>query len=137
MSTSTFLESMLRDAIGFDYLASFGTNNTAKYPPHNIIKAGDGLYNLVLAVAGFSQGELEVALEGNELTIKGVKDRGDVPGKHVEFLYQGLALRDFERVWKLEDGIQVSGVSLMNGLLTVSLKRVAPENKKKTFTIIA
>jgi molecular chaperone IbpA len=135
--TTSLIDSLLRDAIGFDSLARFGLNvqPTNKYPPHNIIKVADDEYNLVLAVAGFSREELVVSLVGNELTVKGEKSRNEGPGKHVEYLYQGLALRDFERVWKLEDGIEVEGVRLLDGLLIVSLTRKVEKPSRTNFSI--
>jgi HSP20 family molecular chaperone IbpA len=98
------------------------------YPPYNIERvAKDGeaseLLRITLAVAGFTRDELEVTLEDNQLTIRG-KQRDD---KARDYLYRGIASRQFSRTFVLADGIVVKSADLSNGLLAIDLQRLEPE----------
>jgi len=113
----------------FDMLDAVATQgNGSGYPPYNIEKAGDDSYRIVMAVAGFSEAELNVTQKENELLVTGKAAPGAEDGK--EFLYRGIAGRDFERRFQLADHVKVVGASLATGLLTVELKREIPEEKK-------
>ena len=98
------------------------------YPPYNIERmapSGDSPERLriTLAVAGFTQDELEILIEEGQLVIRG--RQGDAPERH--FLHRGIAARQFQRVFLLAEGMQVEGASLENGLLAVDLIRPEPE----------
>jgi HSP20 family molecular chaperone IbpA len=99
------------------------------YPPYNIERVapnGDdtgGLLRITLAVAGFCREDLEVTLEDKQLTIRG-KQQDD---KTREYLYRGIAARQFSRTFVLADGIEVKSADLSNGLLSVDLQRLEPE----------
>jgi molecular chaperone IbpA len=112
----------------FDLLDSVASQAGAPgYPPYNIEKAGDDAYRIVMAVAGFTEAELNVTQKENELLLTG-KAQPSADGK--EYLYRGIAGRDFERRFQLADHVKVSGAALANGLLTIELKREIPEEKK-------
>lgn len=98
------------------------------YPPYNIERiAGDGsaadLLRITLAVAGFSRDELEITLEDKQLTIRG-KQQDE---KSRDFIYRGIASRQFARTFVLADGIEVKSADLANGLLAIDLQRLEPE----------
>jgi HSP20 family molecular chaperone IbpA len=98
------------------------------YPPYNIERiAKDGgsaeLLRITLAVAGFSQGELEITLEDNQLIVRG-RQQDD---KARDYLYRGIAARQFSRTFVLADGIEVRSADLANGLLSIDLQRLEPE----------
>jgi HSP20 family molecular chaperone IbpA len=98
------------------------------YPPYNIERlprTADRAETLriTLAVAGFAEDELEVGIEENELVIRG-KQREE-PGR--EFLYRGIAARQFQKTFVLAEGIEVTGASLSDGLLSVDLVRPRAE----------
>ena len=116
------LFSMLDQASGFD-----GSGST--YPPYNIERTGENAYRISVAVAGFSQPELNIELKENTLTIRGEK-QAKSEEKAGETLYRGIAARAFERVFQLADFVQVKGAALENGLLHVDLVREIPEAKK-------
>ena len=105
------------------------------YPPYNIerIKA-DGQPEtlcITLAVAGFAQDDLDITLEKNQLTIRGKQtDEGDR-----EFLYRGIAARQFQRSFVLAEGIEIAGATLENGLLAISLTRNEPEQVIRKISI--
>ncbi|MCB1491875.1 MAG: Hsp20 family protein [Rhodobiaceae bacterium] len=97
------------------------------YPPYNIErlhsdKAGDRL-RITLAVAGFSRTDLDVAVEENQLIIRG-RQSEDEPR---EYLHRGIAARQFQKAFVLVDGIEVVGAELKDGLLSVDLMRPEPE----------
>lgn len=133
--SENLLTILIRDAVGYDPLAKLSQMAQTKYPPHNISKVGEK-YFIQLAVAGFSKGELDVSAADGNLTIKGTKWTGEEQTEGYELLYSGIAFRDFERTWKLGEYVEVRSVNLADGLLTVTLERVVPEEKKaRTFEI--
>ena len=48
----------------------------------------------------------------------------------MEVLYQGIAARAFERVFRLADFVEVKAAKLENGLLHIDLVREIPEAMK-------
>lgn len=123
---------LFRTAIGFDRMARLVNSaqdqaSAQAYPPYNIERTGDDSYRLTMAVAGFSEDELELIVRDNTLVITGRVKAEDNKG---ELLYRGIAGRAFERRFVLADHIVVEGADLKNGLLHVGLKRVVPEALK-------
>jgi molecular chaperone IbpA len=123
---------LFRTAIGFDRMARLASSaqenaSAQAYPPYNIERTGDDSYRLTMAVAGFSEDELELVVRDNTLVITGRVKAEEGKG---EVLYRGIAGRAFERRFALADHIVVEGADLKNGLLHVGLKRVVPESLK-------
>ena len=122
---------LFRTAIGFDRLARLAgaaqETVSQSYPPYNIERVGDDSYRLTMAVAGFSQDDLELMVRDNALIISG---RVKPEAQAGEVLFRGIAARAFERRFALADHIVVDGADLQNGLLHVGLKRVVPEALK-------
>jgi HSP20 family molecular chaperone IbpA len=105
-----------------------GKGSADGYPPYNIerISKEDGrteLLRITLAVAGFARDQLDITLEDNQLTVRG-KQADD---KSREYLYRGIAARQFARTFVLADGIEVKSADLSNGLLSIDLHRLEPE----------
>ena len=120
---------LFRTAIGFDRLARLADSATEAapvpaYPPYNIEKTGEDSYRLTMAVAGFSDADLELVVRDNTLVISG-RVSADAP--KAEMLHRGIAGRAFERRFVLADHLVVEGADLQHGLLHVALKRVVPE----------
>lgn len=112
----------------FDLLDSVATQSgTNGYPPYNIEKAGDNAYRIVMAVAGFAEAELSVTQKENELLVTGQAQNSQ---DDKQYLYRGIAGRNFERRFQLADHVKVTGAKLANGLLTIELQREIPEEKK-------
>lgn len=107
------------------------------YPPYNIermraeVSGEPERLRITLAVAGFSEEELDVSLEENQMIIRGRQ----VETEERDFLYRGIAARQFQRVFVLADGMQVSGARLRNGLLSVDLIRPEPERMVRKINI--
>ena len=122
-----------RATVGFDRVFDLldsvtGQASSNGYPPYNIEKAGDNAYRIVMAVAGFAEAELNVTQKENELLVAG-KSQANGNGE-AQYLYRGIAGRNFERRFQLADHVKVSGAKLANGLLTIDLQREIPEEKK-------
>ena len=121
-----------RSTIGFDRLFSLLDQVTGDaapgYPPYNIERTGDDAYRISVAVAGFADSELNLTQKENELLVTGKAAPSAEAEK--EFLYRGIAGRDFERRFQLADHVKVTGAKLANGLLTIELQREIPEEKK-------
>ena len=112
----------------FDLLDSVASQSgTNGYPPYNIEKAGDNAYRIVMAVAGFAEAELNVTQKENELLVTGQTQNNQ---DDKQYLYRGIAGRNFERRFQLADHVKVTGAKLANGLLTIELQREIPEEKK-------
>ena len=122
-----------RSTVGFDRLFSLldqsGLDSVPTYPPYNIERTGENAYRITVAVAGFGEGDLNIQVKENTLTIRGEK-QGKETDSAANVLYQGIAGRAFERVFQLADFVQVKGAALENGLLHVDLVREIPEAKK-------
>lgn len=128
------LSPLYRSFIGFDHLASLldSANRTEKsngYPPYNIESVSEDKYRITMAIAGFSEHELEIQSEQNTLVVKGTK-AADEKAPQKKFLYQGIAERNFERRFQLGDYIKVIGAEMENGLLHIELEREIPEALK-------
>jgi HSP20 family molecular chaperone IbpA len=128
--------------LGFDDLEraldKVSKTGTDGYPPYNIERiAADGgdpeKLRITLAVAGFSEDQIEVTAEGNQLTIRGRQQED----KAREYLHRGIAARQFQRGFLLADGMQVLSAGLKQGLLSVDLVRPQPERLVRTIKIVA
>ncbi|HEY7669320.1 MAG TPA: Hsp20 family protein [Hyphomicrobium sp.] len=126
--------------LGFDEIerlidrASKGSGDA--YPPYNVerIAAANGeaeRLRITLAVAGFRREDLDITLEDRQLTIRG-KQQDD---NEREYLYRGIAARQFTRTFVLAEGIEVKSANLANGLLAIDLERLEPERQVRTITI--
>ena len=124
---------LFRSTIGFDRLtrmvdaASRVDSSALSYPPYNIEKTGEDAYRLTMAVAGFSQDEVDVTVHENSLLVTGKAKKEEEEGR---YLHRGIARRAFERRFSLADHIKVVGASLDNGMLHVDLVREVPEAAK-------
>jgi molecular chaperone IbpA len=131
MNTRTFRADMLNDPffIGFDRMIDRmreATPGQSNYPPYNIVKTEENFYELQLAVAGFTQDDLDVELKDGVLTVEGKKDGDD----EKNYIHKGISARAFRRTFTLSDTIVVNGADLTDGILTVELENVIPEEKK-------
>jgi len=127
------LATLSRAMIGLDrhlqHLTDVKTNaSLSNYPPHNIYKETDDTYVIEMAVAGFTKDEISIELNQNELTIKGYKPQS--PENVVEYLYRGLAMRNFEKVLYLTEYLVVDKATVSDGMLKIILKLIIPDALK-------
>ena len=125
------LSPLFRSSIGFDRVsrlleASQGSD-AVTYPPYNIEKLGENAYRITMAVAGFGEGDVDITVENNTLTVKG-KAQPEPEG--AQYLHRGIAGRAFERRFQLADHVEVETARLVNGLLHIELVRRIPEALK-------
>ncbi|KGA23046.1 heat-shock protein IbpA [Pectobacterium brasiliense] len=122
---------LYRSAIGFDRLFNLletgQTQSNGGYPPYNVELVDENQYRIAIAVAGFAEQELDITAHDNVLIVKGAH-AGEQIARN--YLYQGIAERNFERKFQLAEHIQVKGANLENGLLYVDLERIVPEAMK-------
>ena len=113
----------------FDNLSRYVDNNATStgYPPYNIRKEGDYNYVIEMALAGFAREDLEIGVADGVLTIRSVKEKSD---DDVSNIYRGISYRKFVRKFTIADDIVVNGAKMENGMLSVDLERVVPEEKK-------
>jgi molecular chaperone IbpA len=115
------------DRIFDDFEHRFANQLSTNYPPYNIVKRSEDNYEIQIAVAGFTREEIELTSENNELKIKGTKFEEEDNG---EFLYRGLAARNFERAFTLGQYLEVDSAEIQDGLLIIKLERHVPEALK-------
>ena len=123
---------LFRHSVGFDRLQhlldeSTRMDTTNTYPPYDIVQTGEDGYRISIALAGFSEQDLDVTAKENTLVVSG-KIIEDDEGK--TYLHHGIAGRAFERRFDLADHIKVVNAGLVNGLLNIDLVREIPEEKK-------
>ena len=106
---------------------------TTKFPFMDLVKVGEGGYELVLSVAGYTKSNLTVTLNSNILSVVGEWDKEDE--KDVKYLVEGIAKRDFKREIPLSEHIEVGGVNLVDGMLYITLRKDSSTESTKEFTI--
>ena len=122
--------------LGFDHfqrvLDRISKTSPEGYPPYNIEQIGENGLRITLAVAGFAMDDLQVALEDNQLIVRGQQTDDD---QARVFLHRGIAARQFQRAFVLAEGIEVKNAVLDNGLLHIDLQRPLPENRARAIKI--
>ncbi len=122
--------------LGFDHfervLDRISKTSAEGYPPYNIEQIGQDGLRITLAVAGFSMDDLQVAVEDNQLIVRGLQAEDDLSRI---FLHRGIAARQFQRAFVLAEGIEVKNAVLDNGLLHIDLLRPVPASRARTIKI--
>ncbi|OIP83980.1 MAG: heat-shock protein [Rhodobacterales bacterium CG2_30_65_12] len=127
------LSPLYRATVGFDQLAEMMdrvfANDVSResYPPYNIEKTGTDAWRITVAVAGFSDAELNVEVKENALHVTARKAAED---EAPTYLHRGIATRAFERRFALAEHVRVTGALHENGLLHIDLVREVPEALK-------
>lgn len=115
--------------VGFDHLFNELEHVTRHaqdhYPPHNIIRTSDTDYLIELAVAGFSRDELNIEVKDRTLTVT-----GEHKSKGREYIHRGISTKKFKRTFRLSEHVNVNGADLVDGVLSVELKYVIPEEMR-------
>ena len=130
--TTLDLSPFYRNSVGVDKLFDRlmgqidAGGTTQNYPPYNIVKTGENTYEIQVAVAGFTQGEVEVNVKEGNLIITGEKLSNELPEGHT-YEHQGISARRFIRTFTLADYVEVTNAVSRDGILTISLERKVPE----------
>ena len=130
--TTETLSPLFKASVGFDNLVNEFFNeptftNATGYPPYNIRKGKDDVYEITLAVAGFKKDDIDIELEDGTLKINGTSN---VLDDDKEYLHKGIAERNFVRTFKLAEYVEVKSAKLIDGILRVSLVRNVPDAMK-------
>ena len=99
------------------------------YPPYNIKQLSEDRYKIEMAVAGFAKKDLKIELHNNQLTIEGSQETSS-DNSDSNYVYKGIAARQFRQSFALEDHVKVLGSELKDGILNIELERDIPEEKK-------
>jgi molecular chaperone IbpA len=139
--TTLDLSPFYRNSIGIDRLFDRITNqidtanSNTNYPPYNILKTGENTYEIQVAVAGFTQGEVEVNVNEGQLVITGEKPVTELPEGYT-YEHHGISARRFVRSFTLDNYVEVISALSEDGILTIKLERRLPEAMKpKTIAI--
>ena len=132
--TNIDLTPLYRTMVGFDRMANMidtasRLDGGQGYPPYNIERVAEDGFAIELAVAGFSDDDLEIETKEGQLTVTGRKDAPEDGGDR-NFLHRGIAERGFIRRFQLADHVVVTGAKLEHGMLRVELERELPEAMK-------
>lgn len=109
-----------------DRLMQIGTPNNGGYPPFNLEKLADNNYRITLAVAGFTDNDIEITQQENALIVTGQKAEEDT----ANYLHRGIATRNFKREFVLGDRIEIKTAALKDGMLVIDLNEIVPEEAK-------
>ena len=131
---TTALNQLNRALVGFDRLFTERLSQQQTYPPYNIVKKSEDLYEIEIAVAGFTLDEIDVEISQNLLTIRGERKREE--DSNVEYLHRGLAYRNFEKSLTLAEHMFVRTAIIKEGVLYISIFRQIPEELKTRKVLI-
>jgi len=129
------LAPLYKSTVGFDHVASIleqlaAADTDNGYPPYNIERVDENNYRITMAVAGFSEDDLEIEVREGMLRISGTRSEKETDDSETVFLHRGIASRNFERRFRLAEYVEVSGAKLENGLLHIDLRRELPDAMK-------
>jgi molecular chaperone IbpA len=127
--TTGYWNSLLDDPFFIGFQPNITTwNSVAKqdnYPPYNVIKQDEDTYFVELALAGFDRSDLSVSVDNGNLIVKGEREKDEAVFQH-----KGIATRSFTRSFALGEYMEVTGAEFENGMLSVTVERIVPEEKK-------
>ena len=111
----------------FDQLGRYANDKTSVgFPPYNIRKEGEYNFVIEMALAGFGKKDIEVEVAESTLSVRSMKENDEDDST----VYRGISRRRFDRKFTVADDVVVNRASLENGMLTINLERVVPEEKK-------
>ena len=112
--------------LGFDRLMRDmeNFNNIPKYPPHNIIRE-DGKFKIEMALAGFAKEDVSIEIKNKTLKVV-----GEPLQKTKDYVFKGISSKGFEKSFVLGEHIKVIDADMINGLLSISLEEIIPEENR-------
>jgi molecular chaperone IbpA len=123
------LARLQQQIVGFDRMFDVFENmitEKSTFPHHNIAKTEENIYTVELAVAGFSQDEIDIEIIDNVLHVRGSKEEKS----DTNYLHKGIATRSFHKTIRLAETVEVKGADLEHGILKIHLENIVPEVKK-------
>jgi len=133
--TAGDLERFMGLSIGFDRMFNRmmnfpSTQQESGYPPYNIRKVDDYNYVIEIALAGFSERDIEVEVADGVISVRSLGEKGKQNLDTPDYVHRGIANRSFSKSWTLSDDMIVNGAEFQNGLLNINLEKVVPDEKK-------
>ena len=114
----------------FDRMLESTERYSTNYPPYNIKRVNDTDYRIEVALAGYSKDDIEVELKDSALTVRNKSKEQTVDEKGNGVIHKGISTRQFERAFTISEDIKIKDAELKNGLLTIDLERIIPDEKK-------
>ena len=114
----------------FDRMLESTERYSTNYPPYNIKRVNDTDYRIEVALAGYSKDDIEVELKDSALTVRNKSKEQTVDEKGNGVIHKGISTRQFERAFTISEDIKLKDAELKNGLLTIDLERIIPDEKK-------
>ena len=114
----------------FDRMLESTERYSTNYPPYNIKRVNDTDYRIEVALAGYSKDDIEVELKDSTLTVRNKSKEQTIDEKGNGVIHKGISTRQFERAFTISDDIKIKDAELKNGLLTIDLERIIPDEKK-------
>ena len=130
------LHPMFRQSIGFDHFTelfeslSDEARHSSSFPPYDIVKLIDDNYQIIMAVTGFDESDIDITLDNDQLTIASSYQQDKTEEKEKHYLHKGIAKPHFAQSFRLAEHMKVCSANMENGLLTLALLREIPEEKK-------
>ena len=119
---------LIRSFVGFDNLFeelnNLSTIKESNYPAYNIERYNENLYKIIIAVAGFSNENINIEIHNGLLTVEANRS---TKNQNIQYLHKGIAERSFLKKFRLEAYIKVDKAELENGILSIFLRRILPE----------
>ena len=114
----------------FDRMLESTERYSTNYPPYNIKRVNDTNYRIEVALAGYDKDDIEVELKDSALTVRNKTKEQSIDEKGNGVIHKGISTRQFERAFTISEDIKVKDAELKNGLLTIDLERIIPDEKK-------
>ena len=113
----------------FDALQDIHVHANDGYPPHNVVKIDGKVpsYLIEMAVAGFNKKDISIEVKEHILTIKGNREKRR---ENDAYVHKGISARKFEKSFRLSEYTEVTGADMTDGILTVNLEVILPEEKQ-------
>jgi molecular chaperone IbpA len=131
MRTTLDFSPFYRSSVGFDRLFSLleesaRLGSPARAPAYDIVRTGEDGYRISIAVPGFSLNDIEISQQPNLLVVSGKA----VERESADYLHRSIETGSFSHRFELADYVEVTAANLVDGLLTIELKRELPETMK-------
>ena len=114
----------------FDRMLESTERYSSNYPPYNIKRTTENNYNIEVALAGFGKEDIEVEVKDSTLTVRNKNTDKTINEEGNGVIHKGISTRQFERSFTISEDIKVKEAELKNGLLTIDLERIIPDEKK-------
>lgn len=98
------------------------------YPKFNIVKNDKegNSYLIEMALAGIKKDNIKVKLEDSALFVEAETPAHD----NREYTHKGIATRSFTQKFSLTPDLKIGKVKYEDGILSINIDRIIPEDKK-------